>query len=163
MLAPSERPEYLATSAHAYVTTVFKQLKKTSTLDALAAAGMEKDLVYSYCVEAVLIAQQLPTRLKQQQERAKAARAAIPALNTVRRFAKLLYTTDAFITQPIAEDVAKSVLNALRSEARRHQKADPTAYRAYAGKPPPGRRTGAAVGRSADRRRCAGRRGLGGD
>lgn len=57
MPAPPERPAYLTTNAHAYVKAVFKQLKKTNTLDALAAAGMDQGTVYAYCVEAVLIVQ----------------------------------------------------------------------------------------------------------
>ncbi len=129
MLAPPERPAYLTTNAHAYVKAVFKQLKKTTTLDDLADAGMDQGTVYAYCVEAVLIVQALPKRLQQQRERSAAAVAAIPALNTVRVFVKALYSTDAVVHQPNEKAINRAI-GYLENQARLYEKADPAAYKA---------------------------------
>jgi hypothetical protein len=120
---PAEGPAYLTGKARAYVARVL--YRQSTTVAALIEAGMDRDTTRFLCHQAVGQARLVPTKIKQQRERARVAKAVLPALNTIRAFVKTLERWDR---EDVESNTFDELLSRLERQAQQHIKPDPAVY-----------------------------------
>lgn len=129
MLRPHSgaQPAYLTGNARAYVASVLD--KQSATVAALIEAGMDRATIRFICHQAVGQARLVPTKIKQQRERARAAKAVLPALNTVRAFVRALERRDREdVLDTLEPNTLDRLLSRLERQAQQHMKTDPAVY-----------------------------------